>query len=214
MGIADDREGRDIEELVDQCVSFIKIHNRKIAFVHQSARDYLAGGNEQSFLIHEPFGHAEIALNCLSYLSERLEINIARLPRPDSTIPVSVKEQQPILANIDYATTFWVDHLSAAKESTVIKSALSKQGDVLRFLSTKLLEWLECFILLGRLSYAIEKLRTMKDAADVSIADPLLVSLADFPHLGYTVSLGHCARRHTVSIATLPDVDEMAITDL
>ena len=55
MGIPDDREGRDIKKLVDQFVSFIKVHSRKIGFVHQSARDYLAGENEQSILSHKPF---------------------------------------------------------------------------------------------------------------------------------------------------------------
>ena len=50
MGIHDDREGRYIKVLADQFVSFMKIYNRKIAFVHQSCRDYLAGENayEQS----------------------------------------------------------------------------------------------------------------------------------------------------------------------
>ena len=49
--------------------------------------------NNPNILSHEPFDHGEIALNCLSYLFERLEANIARLPRPASTTPDSVKER-------------------------------------------------------------------------------------------------------------------------
>lgn len=39
-----------IKALVDRCASFLKMRGTDIEFVHQSARDYLAGKNGQSIL--------------------------------------------------------------------------------------------------------------------------------------------------------------------
>jgi hypothetical protein len=46
------------EALVHRCASFLKMRGTDIEFVHQSARDYLAGKNGQSILdSYEYYGH-------------------------------------------------------------------------------------------------------------------------------------------------------------
>jgi hypothetical protein len=156
-----------IEALVDRCASFVKIRGTDIEFVHQSARDYLAGTNGQSKLdSYEHYGHGEIALSCLSHLSQRLKVNLVDLPRPDSTR--ELMKWNELATSVAYAATFWVQHLDGAKRTTLIQNALTEQGEFGTFLRTKLLEWLECLSLLDKLPHAIEALRTLADTVDVS----------------------------------------------
>jgi hypothetical protein len=156
-----------IEALVDRCASFLKIQGTDIEFVHQSARDYLAERNGQSILdANEHYGHGEIVLSCLSYLSQRLKVNLVGLPRPDSKRELIKRNK--LVASVDYAATFWVQHLEGAKRTTLIQNALAKQVEVGTFLCTKLLEWFECLSLLDKLPRVIKALKTLADVADVS----------------------------------------------
>ncbi|KAJ5668367.1 uncharacterized protein N7477_006937 [Penicillium maclennaniae] len=61
IGLSDDED--TIRALVDCCASFIRLRDDSIEFVHQSARDYLAGENGLSILdSHGRFGHEKIVL--------------------------------------------------------------------------------------------------------------------------------------------------------
>ncbi|KAF3935133.1 hypothetical protein ABW20_dc0102432 [Dactylellina cionopaga] len=157
-----------VDMLIDRCASFIKMRrSTDIKFVHQSAQDYLAEENGQSLLdANEIYGHGEIALSCLSHLSQRLKINIANLPRPDSTRE-SIKGNS-LMASVNYAATFWVQHLESARKTTLIQNALGEQGELGEFLRNKFLQWLECLSLLDKLPRAIEALRILSDVVDVS----------------------------------------------
>ncbi|KAJ5337057.1 G-protein beta WD- 40 repeats containing protein [Penicillium brevicompactum] len=167
-GLTDQEDA--IELLVDQCASFIKLHENKIEFVHKSARDFLAGKYAQSvFFSGEHFGPDEIALGCLSYLSERLTANLVELTRPDST-PKSLKglkdeRDNVLLARVDYAATFWVQHLEDTKKPLVPQTNLALIDTVIIFLQTKFLEWLECVSLLGKLPQTMEALKTLANLA-------------------------------------------------
>jgi hypothetical protein len=156
-----------VEALVHRCASFLKMRGADIEFVHQSARDYLSKKNGQSILdSYEHYGHGGITLSCLSHLSQRLKVNLVDLPRPDSTRELMKRNE--LVASVDYAATFWVQHLEGAKRTTLIQNALAEQGEVSIFLCTKLLEWIECLSLLDKLPRAIKALKTLTDAADVS----------------------------------------------
>jgi hypothetical protein len=164
-GLSD--EWVSIEGLVDRCASFLKMRGTDIEFVHQSARDYLTGENGQSILdSYEYYGHGGVALSCLSYLSERLKVNLVDLPRPDSTR--EFMKWNGLAASVAYAATFWVQHLDSAKQNTAIQKDLTEHGEVGTFLRTKLLEWLECLSLLDKLSRAVEAFKALTDMADVS----------------------------------------------
>ena len=164
-GLSD--EWDTIKALVDRCASFLKIRGTDIEFAHQSARDYLAGKNSQSVLdSYEYYGHSEIALSCLSYLSQQLKVNLIDLPRPDSTR--EMMKRNKLMSSVDYAATFWVQHVDGAQQTSLIQNALAEQGEVCIFLRTKLLEWLECLSLLDKLPRVIEALKTLTDIVDVS----------------------------------------------
>lgn len=162
-----------IRKTIDQCASFIRMRGTNIEFVHQSARDYLAGTGGQYTGLNEPYGHGEIALNCLDLLSKRLKVNLINLPRPDSTRE-SIKEMEDttskvVLASMDYASSVWAQHLKCARETTLVQNALTEEGAVSTFLYTKFLEWIECLSLLDKLPRAIEALRIIADEASISI---------------------------------------------
>lgn len=92
-GLSD--EWTTIEALVDRCASFLEMRGTEIEFVHKSARDYLTGENGQSILdSYENYGHGGVALSCLSYLSQRLKVNLVDLPRPDSTRELMERNRQ------------------------------------------------------------------------------------------------------------------------
>ncbi|KAJ5941135.1 G-protein beta WD- 40 repeats containing protein [Penicillium verrucosum] len=159
-----------IMTLVNRCASLIKVQENNIEFIHQSAREYLAGVNGQSMVdSHECFGHYEIVLGCLSQLSKWLKVNLLDLPRPDSTKEAwkTIKDQKGIvqLGCLGYAATFWVQHLKNIKRGTIVKSGLVEKGAVGLFIHTKLLEWLESLSLLDELPRATEALNTLVDIA-------------------------------------------------
>lgn len=161
------------ERLVDRCASFIKMRGTRIEFVHQSARDYLAGKGEHLLPdFYDKYGHSDVTLSCVTCLQDGLKVNLVDLPRPDSTREL-VKElkdegKSAVLADIGYAATFWVRHLKLAERTLPIQNALTEQGEISQFLRTKLLEWLECLSLLDQLSGAIEAFQVVSSAADVS----------------------------------------------
>ncbi|CAI7600497.1 unnamed protein product [Penicillium discolor] len=158
IGLTDEED--TIRVLVDCCASFIRLRDDNIEFVHQSARDYLAGENGLSILdSYERFGHEEIALGCLSYLSECLKPNLVELPRPDAPRDsLKTLENGPrngVLSRVDYAALFWVSHLKNTSNDT-------DKSHVSIFLHTKLLEWLECLSLLDRLPKAVDALKVLE----------------------------------------------------
>ncbi|KAJ5902363.1 G-protein beta WD- 40 repeats containing protein [Penicillium taxi] len=157
-----------IQMLVARCASFIRIQEQNIEFIHQSARDYLAGENGQTKLdSHEHFGHNDIVQGCLSYLSDLLKVNLLDLPRPDSTKESfdlqDDKEKKSQLSCLDYAATFWVQHLQHVEPRMMAQDGLSEKGAVGMFLYRRMLEWLECLSLLGGLPQAIEGLKALVD---------------------------------------------------
>ncbi|KAL2817096.1 WD40-repeat-containing domain protein [Aspergillus granulosus] len=155
------------ERIINRCASFIKTRGPAIEFVHQSSREFLA----RPLKSYDQYGHGDIALSCLSYMSEVLEPNLIGLPLPNSGPPSKPLEERyfkgkaAVLNTLDYATTHWAEHFKAASSNNLVQNALSDCGRVLKFINEKLLEWLECLSLLGRLSYALKILRILEALA-------------------------------------------------
>jgi len=174
------QQSSSLDEVVDQCASFFNMRGTNIEFVHQSARDYLDGENGQSTLnLYEDYGQGEIALTYLSYLTEHLEMNPARLPRPDSTRPLGLMQNNSLVVSLDYAATFWAQHLesASAKQTILIQTVFIEQGKLERFLRTKFLEWLECPSLLNELSHATKALKILSNIVDVRIVHSIHMSV-------------------------------------
>ncbi|KAL5335585.1 WD40-repeat-containing domain protein [Aspergillus crustosus] len=159
IGLSDEEDA--IRALVDCCASFIRLREDSIEFVHQSARDYLAGENGLSILAsHERFGHEEIVVACLSYLSGCLKPNLAELPAPyaekDSWKSPENGPKDEVLLRVEYAASFWVSHLKNTRKD-------ADKSQVSIFLHTKLLEWLECLSLLERLPSAFDAFKALEN---------------------------------------------------
>ncbi|KAF7893678.1 uncharacterized protein EAF02_001216 [Botrytis sinoallii] len=171
----------DTARALDRCASFLKVRGTDIKFVHQSARDYLAGENGRSILdTSELYGHNDIAVSCLSYLSQTLKTNLVDLPRPDSTRK-SIEGNQ-LMTSLDYAATFWAQHLEGAREEIPLQDSSIEQAVVGTFLRSMFLEWLECLSLLDKLSRATEALKILKDIADLEKNVSLSMLVQDVTH--------------------------------
>ncbi|KAK6534989.1 hypothetical protein TWF281_006288 [Arthrobotrys megalospora] len=172
-GLSD--EPATLDRLIDRCSSFVKKQERTgiVEFIHQSARDYLAESHGQDILDADGhYGHGEIALSCLSYLSQRLKVNLLGLLRPNSTRE-SI-ESNPLVASMGYAATLWAQHLESASETALIQDVINEQGELSVFLRTKLLQWLECLIWLDKLPHATKVLKVL---AGVVENNPFLSAL-------------------------------------
>jgi len=174
------QQSSSLNEVIDRCASFFNMRGTNIEFVHQSARDYLDGENGQSTLnLYEDYGQGEIALSCLSYLTDHLEMNPAKLPRPDSTRPLELMQNNSLVVSLDYAVTFWTQHLesASAKQTILIQTVFIEQGKLERFLRTKFLEWLECLSLLNELPHATRALKILSNIVDVRIMHSIHMSI-------------------------------------
>jgi hypothetical protein len=106
-------------------------------------------------------------------MSTVLVPNLVGLPLPDlvpqaKTLNERVfDDKAAVLDTLDYAPTLWAEHLKAASESNFAGKALSGRGNIRQFINKKLLEWLECLSLLGKLSHGLKTLRVLETIAEV-----------------------------------------------
>ncbi|KAJ6088410.1 G-protein beta WD 40 repeat-containing protein [Penicillium sp. IBT 16267x] len=73
-----------------------------------------------------------------------------------------------LLNSVDYAATFWVQHLKEVKRAVIVQNVLNEQDEVGKFLRVHLLKWLECLSLLGKLGLALEAFKTLADITTIS----------------------------------------------
>ena len=160
-GLLVDRPHTD--KVIGRCASFVTRRGNKIHFVHQSARDYLAGAAGGAVLGgHDRYGHGDVAMHSLAYLCQRLKVDLLDLKRPDSSREVIQGHEIELLITLDYAATFWFRHLKVAGDE-IVQRALSDQGQVTTFLQTRLLEWVECLSWLDKMARVIEALKMLAD---------------------------------------------------
>jgi hypothetical protein len=212
-------EDTAVELLVDRCASFVRERGANIEFVHQSARDYLAQEAQIALKSYESWGHDEVALSCLRYLSQHLKVNLVNLPRPDSERG-SWKSLRDMagkgpLESVDYAATFWAQHLGDAGSTKLSRDTLGHEGEVVAILRAKLLEWFECLSLLDQLPRAVEALKILADTVQVSLLTNNFFtwSLTKRCEAGFSL-IGPCPGRHTFPIATLLHYSDLAAADL
>ena len=217
---------REIERLVNQSASFVKMRGRYVEFVHQSARDYLAEGPGWSLLDSQDQSyHSEMAVRCLAHLSRRLKANLVELPRPDVTREMAKKTmkegENELLASLDYAATFWFEHVYMAKDDSVVQDVLAEDGILEAFLRTRFLEWVECLSLLDQLPRAVEALRIMSTllTVDLSVSLTPMISI-NISNLETYLSSARqflasvSAGCYTFLTTTLSDSVKLATTDV
>ncbi|EPS41227.1 hypothetical protein H072_4849 [Dactylellina haptotyla CBS 200.50] len=154
-----------VSALVDRCTSFIFVRKANfdtIEFVHQSARDYLAGRDGRSILNSDgEYGHGDVALSCISHLTQRLEINLGKLQLPSS--PRTSMNENSLVISLDYAASFWAQHLNNAQLTSHLVGPLDETGEVGAFLHNKFLQWVEALSLLDKFTYGIMAMEILSD---------------------------------------------------
>lgn len=158
--------------IVRKCGSFLTVREKTVYLIHQSAKDYLDENFESR--LHPAGmvqGHADISSRSIMKMSAILKQNIYNLAygfKPKDMRPL----QPDPLAPIRYSCVFWADHLTENGESTKCGGELADDGEVFRFLNKKILHWLESLSLLGKLPEAIQSIRKLLRAVQVSLRPP------------------------------------------
>ncbi|KAF3279114.1 hypothetical protein TWF970_004223 [Orbilia oligospora] len=166
-----------ITMLLDMCTSFLSLRdqeNKLIGFVHQSARDYL--NTEEARLILEgngAYGHREIVLTSLSYLSRNLKINVVDLAKFKELRPLlqpgKLEDRLAGVKTSQYAARTWVHHLAELDETTLAQVTFSRSdGEFSSFCHNKLLQWLECMCIVARVTYVSGILDTLAERYPIS----------------------------------------------
>jgi hypothetical protein len=152
------------ERIVQHCSTFIRKREGSIEFVHQSARDFLGRIEKDSKAdSFSRYGHGDMAVNAVTFLTQHLNLNIMKLPWPPTTQAIEkaqeTVEQHEIICGLAYAAIFWVQHLVEISPSDKSKIEQSYVKPVDTLLRSKALEWFECLSLLRSLNRGVEGLK-------------------------------------------------------
>lgn len=140
-----------LEEIIKLCGSFLTLQGDDVSFIHQSAKDFLS---EKEPKILFPFGkeveHQSVLSRSIKAMSQTLRRDIYSLRHPGTPIEgVQLKRPSPDpLAPIQYACTYWVDHLCEIQSDDDMDA-------IYIFLRGHLLHWFEALGLLGSTSEGV-----------------------------------------------------------
>jgi hypothetical protein len=117
---------------------------RPIFVIHSTFREFIAQADRANgFLVDLPTSHASMAIACIDFLSS-LDYDILGVRGTNEAIPRNVDIEnlevivnQSVTAAIKYASSYWAHHAIASRTEDEV------WRKVLRFLSTKLLAWIE-----------------------------------------------------------------------
>ncbi|KAH9427465.1 hypothetical protein MCOR02_012097 [Pyricularia oryzae] len=101
--------------LVNSSGSFLTVRKRKVYFVHQSARDYLADKATWKIFPCGPAArHHDMFRQSLDILGRLLRRNIYSLPHPGTLIDDATTPNPDPLAAVRYSCIYWIDHFCEA----------------------------------------------------------------------------------------------------
>ncbi|KAF4922628.1 Vegetative incompatibility protein HET-E-1 [Colletotrichum viniferum] len=176
---------RFVEELLADCGSFLILRDGIVRFVHQSAVDFLqdeaclSAENERlGGLSAVADRHKSVFCHSLSvlYRSETLRRDIYGLEAPDAHLEEIRPPRPDRLRVLRYSCVHWVDHLYAwimcpeTKETIPMPARLKGSPilmdreiirNIVRFLKSKFIYWMEAMILIGQLSKGIQAIQKL-----------------------------------------------------
>ena len=134
------QDEESINDLIDQCGSFLIVQQRITYFVHQSAKDYFfSGTGSHIFQTGQSYEHARIANLCLKLMSTVLKRNICNLQTFGHIENHSSKVDISLLAQVEYACIYWASHIKQAGHFDRCDHTLQDNGPVHLFLKTHFL---------------------------------------------------------------------------
>ncbi|KAM7220964.1 NACHT domain containing protein, partial [Rhypophila decipiens] len=176
-----------IRKIVNKSGSFLTVRNQTVAFVHQSAKDYLVNKGASAIFPSGPAGgHRDIFQRSLGAMTrpygERILLrrDIYGLGHPGTLIDdVQVPNPDP-LASIRYSCEFWADHLCFSNgENPECSRELMDDGRVWKFLKEHFLHWLESLSLMKNRSNGVQSIRKLLNTAQVFTNSRLIGFLQD-----------------------------------
>lgn len=160
-----DGEPKTLESLVRCCGSFLNIRMGIIHFVHQSAVEFL---HEEALKEIFPLGikatHRDVFVSSIKATSKVVCRNIYGLRDSDGREAPGLRRdeittpQPDPLVPIQYASTYWIEHLSEL--GTPIH--IDDHKVINPFLQNKFLYWIETLSLLNQLSQAIKGIQKLQ----------------------------------------------------
>jgi hypothetical protein len=138
---------------------FDESNKTSIRIFHQSFRDFLVDPKrctEPCFYVDPSKGHRRLAHRCLVLMSKRLHYNICSIQDPSASnadVIDSARIDVDISAELQYACTHWMSHLSKASFGD---EALAEV--LLAFCKNHLLHWLEVLSLIQKLRFGLNGL--------------------------------------------------------
>lgn len=169
-------EQDDINFTLNSLWSIISVpqkSNATISLLHPSFRDFLLDQTrctDLDFWVDSAERHVGLTGSCLKLMAGSLKRDICDLKMPGTLINEIFPEriQEHIIAELEYACTYWVRHL----ESSVPSANSILERDLLdrirRFLEQSILYWLEALSLLGKMQESVLMLSTLPTIAQVS----------------------------------------------
>ncbi|KAL6693044.1 quinon protein alcohol dehydrogenase-like superfamily [Trichoderma pleuroticola] len=161
-----------IRDLIAQCGSFLTIRDEVVYFVHQSAKDFLAGtSTTQTVLLEIDNANSYMVSRSIELMSEILRRDMYNL----SDLGIHIDDTQapdpnPLTA-IGYSCVFWIDHfvdsIASQKKTTITTTTeniwQTLVDDVKAFIERKYLFWLEALSLLRRIPQGIMAMRKLQE---------------------------------------------------
>lgn len=148
------------KDTVTLCGSFLTLRDETVYLIHQSAHDWLVKNHSQ--LRNEPLHklHAFVFGNSFEGLKKVLKKNIYDIPRFGVLTEEVIPPTEDPLSPIRYSCQYWVHHLKESK--------IRPPPDILDFLRTHVLHWLEAMALLGLLPETLQIVDELRRLEDVS----------------------------------------------
>lgn len=142
----------DILDLVELCGSFLTLRDNHIFLQHQSVSDYFCNGlGQRIFPCGVDSEHASLLDRLVRSMEAELRRDIYGLQDPGFSIDHITPPNPDPLLGIQYAATYWVEHLRQSLESVLPEAptdVLAQNSSVQRFLRRHLLHWIEALSLM------------------------------------------------------------------
>lgn len=156
-----------LKDLIEQCGSFILVHEDTIYFVHQSAKDYL---NKRSDSEDFPFDrlaeHTLITEKCLDTLNSCLKDHQFPYPTYLSKQELGGDELR-LLSRIAYACSYWIHHALESVAQTSLKGYIPNQEKICNLLESRLIAWVHALCSLKEVASCIRMIKAFLDVSDL-----------------------------------------------
>ncbi|KAK6954032.1 hypothetical protein Daesc_003994 [Daldinia eschscholtzii] len=163
-------QASEVVECLESVRSIVNIpedHKLPVSLVHLSFREFLLDEKRckgTGLFVDPSTMHIHLFQRCLKIMSQQLHMDMCKLRKPGilsvEVPPGSV--QKFISPHLQYACTYWVDHLLLIKEAHLPQDILTSNGKIYNFLKTHILNWLEVLSLIGEIGSAVHTMNHLR----------------------------------------------------